>query len=627
MCARPQATVRADQAALASARLFAEPAFSLQAIDIRSNDQTSFSRVDTVQAAVTVPLSDGGLGRAQVREAEAALSGAQAQEETARRTVLVTVSAAYLTAQSTRSQVAAALVARDVAQISYDKTRLGYENGLFPLSDVLNAQAALRQAQIAYTQALYDAAVALGALNAALNGGALSGLGGVVTPGASTPAPPLLGAGGAERRGQRGHESGGRERAGDHARRQQHDRQRPERGQRRGKGRTMKRINFGCCCPSVFSPAAGTKRPQMPTRKTAPLPTVQVATVTTDTLERTLPATGTLMALRDHEATLSPPVAGMLDTLPIRYGQSVQKGQVIAHLSTRQLQGQIEQAQATLGQNQVQVQQAQANALQQQAQTQTAIQQALSAVSSARATLRGTQATLIGDEAALRNAQQAQARAQTLFADGLVAQKDVEAADLAVRTAQAAVDAQRQTVAAQAQTVAGQRQAVAAARAASLQDVVKRKDVQVARQQVRNAQGALATARAQEALYTIRAPLSGQITQVGAAVGETVDTTAKLATIADLRTLQLQIGVPGSSARQVRPGETVTFSVSSLPGETFRTDGQQRVLPGGRGDGNRARPRHCRQPPPPAPRRRDRQRSRSSRSGGPTSWSCPRRRC
>ena len=145
------ATIRADQAALASSRLSAEPVFSLQAIDIRSNDQTSFSRLDTVQAAVTVPLSDGGLGRAQVREAEAVLAGAQAQQEAARRTVLVTVSAAYLTAQSTRSQVAAALIARDIAQVGYDKTRLGYENGLFPLSDVLNAQAALRQAQIAYT--------------------------------------------------------------------------------------------------------------------------------------------------------------------------------------------------------------------------------------------------------------------------------------------------------------------------------------------------------------------------------------------------------------------------------------------------------------------------------------------
>ncbi|MBV9849379.1 MAG: efflux RND transporter periplasmic adaptor subunit [Armatimonadetes bacterium] len=303
----------------------------------------------------------------------------------------------------------------------------------------------------------------------------------------------------------------------------------------------------------------------------APLPVVQVVPVTTGTLERTLPATGILMALRDREATLSPPVAGVLDELPIRYGQSVRTGQVIAHLSTRQLQGQIQQAQATIGQNLVQVQQAQANAIQQQAQTRTAILQAQSAVSGAAATLSGARATLFGDEAALHNAEQTLARQKTLLAEGLVAQKDVEAAELAVRTAQAQADAQRQTVAAQAQTVAGQRQAVAAARAASLQDVVKRQDVQVARQQVQNARGALATARAQVALYTVRAPLSGQVTQVGAATGETVDTATKLATIADLSTLQLQISLPGSAARQVRPGQPVTFSVSSLPGETLRT--------------------------------------------------------
>ena len=187
-----EATVRADRSALAAARLFREPTFSLQAIDIRSNDQTSFSRLDTLQAAVTVPLSDGGLGRAQVREAEAALSAAQAQEETARQGVLVRVSAAYLTVQSARRQVTAAQAARDIAQISDDKTRQGYQNGLFPLTDVLNAQAASTQARIAYTQALYGAAVAVGNLNAALNG-AGDGLG-VVGPGTTAPGMPGAGA-------------------------------------------------------------------------------------------------------------------------------------------------------------------------------------------------------------------------------------------------------------------------------------------------------------------------------------------------------------------------------------------------------------------------------------------------
>ena len=76
--------------------------------------------------------------------------------------MLAAVSAAYLTPRAPADRSPPPSVARDIAQISYDKTRLGYVNGLFPLSDVLNAQAALTQAQIAYTQAVYSAAVGVG---------------------------------------------------------------------------------------------------------------------------------------------------------------------------------------------------------------------------------------------------------------------------------------------------------------------------------------------------------------------------------------------------------------------------------------------------------------------------------
>lgn len=314
------------------------------------------------------------------------------------------------------------------------------------------------------------------------------------------------------------------------------------------------------------------------TKDAAPVPTVQVVPVTRTTLERTLPVTGTLMALPTQEATVSSPVAGVLDSLSIRFGQAVVKGQVIAHLSTRALTGQIEQAQATIRQNQLQVQQAEANALQQQAQTRTAILQAAAAERNAEANLASAQATLTGDEATLHNAEQSSARAKTLYADGLIAQKDVEAAQLAVRTAQAQVEAQRQTIDGQRQTVAGQKQALAAAKTASLQDIVKRKDIQVARQQVRNAQGALKLAQAQAALYTLRAPLSGQITAVGANLGETVDTTTKLAVIANLSRLQLQLAVPPASAPEVRPGTRVTFTTEALPGRTLQTI-VQRVAP------------------------------------------------
>ncbi|MGI4792447.1 MAG: biotin/lipoyl-binding protein [Janthinobacterium lividum] len=85
----------------------------------------------------------------------------------------------------------------------------------------------------------------------------------------------------------------------------------------------------------------------------AAAPVVQVATAKLGTIEQTLPATGTLTALRTQEVTITPPVAGILDALSVHFGQMVQKGQVVAQLSTRSLLGQIQQAQATIAQNQV----------------------------------------------------------------------------------------------------------------------------------------------------------------------------------------------------------------------------------------------------------------------------------
>lgn len=187
-----QASARAAEAAVNLARLSRAPDVFLQAIDIRSTDQTSFSRVDTVQASVTLPLSDGGLAKAQAREAASALTQARLQIEAARRVAVAAVSAAYLTAQSARGQVASAGIAQSVAAISYSKTVQGYESGLFPFSDVLNAQTALTQARIAYAQAVYSAAVAASGLSSAVGGG--PGLAGApvpsLPPATSAPAAP-----------------------------------------------------------------------------------------------------------------------------------------------------------------------------------------------------------------------------------------------------------------------------------------------------------------------------------------------------------------------------------------------------------------------------------------------------
>ena len=166
-----------------------------------------------------------------------------------------------------------------------------------------------------------------------------------------------------------------------------------------------------------------------------------------------------------------------------------------------------------MDQDRVQVQQAEANALQQKAQSRSAVLQAQSALSAARANLIGARATLSADVIAQQNAERTYRRLKALNEDGLVSQKDLDGADTAVRTAEAQVLSQKETVAAQQQTVQSQAQAVQAARAGQLQDQVKEQDVAVARQQVRNAEGALMSARGQITLYTLTAPITGRVSR------------------------------------------------------------------------------------------------------------------
>ncbi len=286
-------------------------------------------------------------------------------------------------------------------------------------------------------------------------------------------------------------------------------------------------------------------------------PTLKLASATIGAIDATLPATGTLTAFSNRETKITPATAGTLQSLPIRLGQKVGRGDVLAQLSTAPVQGQITQAQAALQQSKVAVQQAQASAIGQEAQSSTGILQAQAQVSQAQASLQGDQATLI-------NARQTLSRSQALFNEGLIARKDVETAQLAVRTAQA-------QVAAQGRTIEAQRQNVAAARAASLQNAVKREDVKIAQQQVEGARAALQTARNQLALYTIRAPISGTLTSVDVGPGATVDTTTPIATLTDLSQLQLSIAVPADSASKISVGQTVKFEVQNLPNRVFTT--------------------------------------------------------
>lgn len=278
-----------------------------------------------------------------------------------------------------------------------------------------------------------------------------------------------------------------------------------------------------------------------PVDKPADLPEVTVETAVRGDIQHTISISGTLVPPPNHEAKISAPFAGRLFAVTVQPNQYVPAGTVVARMVTDSLLAQMQQAQAAIAVNLAQVEQARIASALQKATTRIQIAQA--------------QAALAGVQASATNARENLDRLQSLNKDGLVSQKDVEDARLQLSTSESAV--------------AAQLDAVSAAKAGSLSDTSKAQDINIARDQVASAYGALSLLQSQIALSSIKSPLSGMVTSVTANSGEVVDTTVPLMTIVDPSTLNVTVSVPSASIGFIKVGDAVRFSAEPLPGRSF----------------------------------------------------------
>jgi cobalt-zinc-cadmium efflux system membrane fusion protein len=139
---------------------------------------------------------------------------------------------------------------------------------------------------------------------------------------------------------------------------------------------------------------------------------------------------------------------------------------------------------------------------------------------------------------ALHKAERDLERVQDLFRGDAIAQKEVVAAETAVAQAKAVLQ----------QAQAGLQQAKARLDMLGL-------DPGAFRQQI-----------------TVRAPLSGKITEMNVVAGEfRNDLSAPLITIADLSSVWVSADVPESSIRLVKVGERFAVTLSAFPGEVFQS--------------------------------------------------------
>lgn len=117
---------------------------------------------NTVMAGVMVNLNvfDGGLTRANINEAEAAVAKAGSDLDTAKQAAALQLEAARLDLESAKAKVETTQSQVQSAEESLRVLKTGYREGITPLTDVLTGETALTGAQVMRLAALYEVRIA-----------------------------------------------------------------------------------------------------------------------------------------------------------------------------------------------------------------------------------------------------------------------------------------------------------------------------------------------------------------------------------------------------------------------------------------------------------------------------------
>lgn len=260
---------------------------------------------------------------------------------------------------------------------------------------------------------------------------------------------------------------------------------------------------------------------------TPPAVDVTTAPAVMRDLPRFVEATGSLAG--DEQTDVAPIIGGRVVSVGVDLGSFVQKGQVIAQLDSGDARLRVEQSQAAL---------AQANSSVAQAEARIGLRPGQRFDPTRVAEVQGARVAFDLAEKNLRRYEQL-----------------LESGDIS-RSAYDQQRAQRDQLREQYQaalTLANQSYAA----------------VQTARAAAQAAQVAVQQAQKGVRDVTIYAPISGYVADRAADVGEFVSTSSKVVTIVRTNPLRVRIDIPEQAISTVRPGQSVSVSVSTYPDRSF----------------------------------------------------------
>jgi len=259
-----------------------------------------------------------------------------------------------------------------------------------------------------------------------------------------------------------------------------------------------------------------------------PVVSVRVAKVTRETIAAPVTAVGTIFPR--EQATVGAKISAQIKQMALLKNKLVKAGEVMAVLESRDLVAQRNEAIATLNQERANERSVTTGTIPQtNAQDQKALRDAQAKVATASATY---------------------ARRRVLYAQGGISKKDLETAQFDLTTAENELRLTEQTIALRAQSLNPNDRALAAAR------------VQAAQQHV-------ATLDAQLSYATIRAPITGIVTDQFQYEGEFAAAGGKLFNIADISQVIVKAPFADTVAAQLKVGDPATVLPTDSSGESM----------------------------------------------------------
>jgi len=258
----------------------------------------------------------------------------------------------------------------------------------------------------------------------------------------------------------------------------------------------------------------------------APVVSVRVAKVEKETIAAPVSAVGTIFPR--EQATVAAKISAQIKSMALLKNKVVKAGEVIAVLESRDLVAQRNEAVAALNQERANERSVTTGTIPQtNAQDQKALRDSQARVAATRAIYE---------------------RRQVLFQNGGISKKDLEAAQTDFTTAENELRLAEQTVALRLKSLNPNDRALASAR------------VQAAQQRV-------ATLDAQLSYATIRAPITGIVTDQFQYQGEFAAAGGKLVNIADISQVIVKAPFADTVAAQLKVGDTAKVLPTDTSGE------------------------------------------------------------